>query len=61
MQNAALLLVAKLSSIAPDLVLHNIMPIFTFAAPNVLQHDDDFSIFVMDEVRSSASVAVCLL
>ena len=60
-QNSALLLVAKLSNIAPDLVLHNIMPIFTFVAPTVLQHDDDFSIFVMDEVRSFASVALCLL
>jgi U3 small nucleolar RNA-associated protein 10 len=49
-QNAALLLVARVASIAPDLVLRNIMPIFTFVGPIIIQQDDDFSAYVLSEV-----------
>ncbi len=49
-QNEALLLVAALAEIAPDSVLHSIMPIFTFVGPSLLRQDDDFSIHVIDEV-----------
>ncbi|KAB8079511.1 U3 small nucleolar RNA-associated protein 10 [Aspergillus leporis] len=48
-QNAALLLVAGLSVIAPELVLHSVMPIFTFMGSSVLKKDDDYSVSVIDQ------------
>ncbi|KAJ5087353.1 U3 small nucleolar RNA-associated protein 10 [Penicillium angulare] len=48
-QNAALLLVAGLSVIAPELVLHSVMPIFTFMGTSVLRKDDDYSVSVIDQ------------
>ncbi|XHG01646.1 snoRNA-binding rRNA-processing protein utp10, variant 3 [Aspergillus wentii] len=48
-QNAALLLVAGLSIIAPELVLHSVMPIFTFMGSSVLRKDDDYSVSVIDQ------------
>ncbi|KAJ5593889.1 uncharacterized protein N7459_000097 [Penicillium hispanicum] len=48
-QNAALLLVAGLSAIAPELVLHSVMPIFTFMGSSVLRKDDDYSVSVIDQ------------
>ncbi|KAI9789549.1 MAG: snoRNA-binding rRNA-processing protein utp10 [Peltula sp. TS41687] len=48
-QNAALLLVASLAEIAPDLVLHSVMPIFTFISSTVLRQDDDYSVYVIDQ------------
>lgn len=49
MQNVALLLVAGLSVIAPELVLHSVMPIFTFMGSNVLRKDDEYSVSVIDQ------------
>lgn len=48
-QNVALLLVAGLSSVAPELVLHSVMPIFTFMGSSVLRKDDDYSVSVIDQ------------
>ncbi|PLB50122.1 U3 small nucleolar RNA-associated protein 10 [Aspergillus steynii IBT 23096] len=48
-QNSALLLVAGLSVIAPELVLHSVMPIFTFMGSSVLRKDDDYSVSVIDQ------------
>lgn len=48
-QNVALLLVAGLSAIAPELVLHSVMPIFTFMGSSVLRKDDDYSVSVIDQ------------
>ncbi|KAF5862267.1 snoRNA-binding rRNA-processing protein utp10 [Aspergillus alliaceus] len=48
-QNAALLLVAGLSVVAPELVLHSVMPIFTFMGSSVLKKDDDYSVSVIDQ------------
>lgn len=48
-QNAALLLVAGISVIAPELVLHSVMPIFTFMGSSVLHKDDDYSVSVIDQ------------
>ncbi|KAL4808206.1 U3 small nucleolar RNA-associated protein 10 [Aspergillus unguis] len=48
-QNIALLLVAGLSVIAPELVLHSVMPIFTFMGSSVLRKDDDYSVSVIDQ------------
>lgn len=48
-QNVALLLVAGLSVIAPELVLHSVMPIFTFMGTSVLRKDDEYSVSVIDQ------------
>jgi U3 small nucleolar RNA-associated protein 10 len=48
-QNAAILLVAGLSVIAPELVLHSVMPIFTFMGSSVLRKDDEYSVSVIDQ------------
>ncbi|OPB39356.1 UTP10, encoding a component of the SSU processome containing the U3 snoRNA [Trichoderma guizhouense] len=46
-QNAALLLIANLATIAPHLVLHSVMPIFTFMGTSVLRQSDDYSAHVV--------------
>lgn len=46
-QNAALLLIANLATIAPNLVLHSVMPIFTFMGSSVLRQNDDYSAHVV--------------
>lgn len=48
-QNTALLLIAGLAVIAPELVLHSVMPIFTFMGSNVLRKDDEYSVTVIDQ------------
>ncbi len=45
-QSTALLLSASLASLAPDRILHTIMPIFTFMGKSILSKDDERSIFV---------------
>ena len=57
-QNAALLLVASLAEIAPDVVLHSVMPIFTFMGATVLRQDDDYSVHVIDQVRARNGTGV---
>lgn len=48
-QNAALLLIADLATTAPDLVLHGVMPIFTFMGDSVLRQGDDYSAHVVSQ------------
>ncbi|KAL1860410.1 hypothetical protein VTK73DRAFT_7349 [Phialemonium thermophilum] len=48
-QNAALLLVASLAKTAPDVVLHSVMPIFTFMGGSVLRQADDYSAHVVNQ------------
>lgn len=48
-QNTALLLVSGLAVIAPELVLHSVMPIFTFMGSSVLRKDDEYSVHVIDQ------------
>lgn len=48
-QNAALLLVANLATTAPNLVLHSVMPIFTFMGTSVLRQSDDYSAHVVSQ------------
>lgn len=51
-QNASLLLIASLASWVPDLVLHNLMPIFTFMGSTLLRQHDDYSAHVVDQTIS---------
>ncbi|EXJ61622.1 hypothetical protein A1O7_02051 [Cladophialophora yegresii CBS 114405] len=45
-QSTALLLSASLAALAPDRILHTIMPIFTFRGRSILSKDDERSIYV---------------
>ena len=47
--NSALLLVASLARTAPDVVLHSVMPIFTFMGSSVLRQADDYSAHVVNQ------------
>ncbi len=38
---------------APELVLHSIMPIFTFMGASVLRQGDEYSAYVIDQVQDS--------
>jgi U3 small nucleolar RNA-associated protein 10 len=48
-QNAALLLIASLAGTAPELVLHSVMPIFTFMGSSVLRQNDEYSAHVINQ------------
>ncbi|KEF56246.1 uncharacterized protein A1O9_07827 [Exophiala aquamarina CBS 119918] len=48
-QSTALLVAASLASLAPDRILHNIMPIFTFMGHNLFSQDDERSIYVTNQ------------
>ncbi|KAF4585791.1 U3 small nucleolar RNA-associated protein [Ophiocordyceps camponoti-floridani] len=47
--NAALLLIADLATTAPELVLHSVMPIFTFMGSSTLRQSDDYSAHVISQ------------
>ncbi|RAL59484.1 hypothetical protein DID88_006599 [Monilinia fructigena] len=48
-QNGALLMIAALADIAPEVVLHSVMPIFTFMGSSVLRQNDDYSAHVISQ------------
>ncbi|RDW71266.1 hypothetical protein BP6252_07829 [Coleophoma cylindrospora] len=48
-QNSALLLIASLAATAPELVLHSVMPIFTFMGSSVLRQNDEYSAHVINQ------------
>lgn len=54
-QTAALLLITLLASWVPELVLPNLMPVFTFVGSTVLRQQDDYSAHVVDQVRHPQS------
>lgn len=49
----ALLLMASLARLAPDSVLHNVMPVFTFMGSNVFHRDDAYSFKVVQQTIDS--------
>ncbi|KAI5796993.1 armadillo-type protein [Pyronema domesticum] len=48
-QNSALLLLSTLADIAPDIVKHSVMPIFTFMGATTLRQDDEYSAHVIEQ------------
>lgn len=52
-QHAALLLVSSLASVAPDMILHSVMPVFTYMGANVLRQNDEYSAFVVKQIMES--------
>ncbi len=53
-QNNALLLIANLATWVPELILHNLMPIFTFLGSTLLRQQDEYSAHIVDKVSHSA-------
>ncbi|KAI9802060.1 MAG: snoRNA-binding rRNA-processing protein utp10 [Piccolia ochrophora] len=51
-QSEALLIVSSLADIAPDIILHSVMPIFTFMGATFLRQDDEYSLHVIDQTIS---------
>lgn len=51
-QNSALLLISSLATCVPDVVLHSVMPIFTFMGSSILRQTDDYSAHVVDQTVS---------
>ncbi|KAL8964968.1 MAG: hypothetical protein Q9183_004109, partial [Haloplaca sp. 2 TL-2023] len=52
-QQTALLLVSVLAGITPELILHNVMPIFTFMGSSIMQRTDDYSTHVVQKTMDS--------
>ncbi|KAI9843176.1 MAG: snoRNA-binding rRNA-processing protein utp10 [Thelocarpon superellum] len=48
-QQAGLLVLARLASLAPELVLHSVMPVFTFMGTALLRQDDEYSVHVINQ------------
>ena len=52
-QHAALLLVSSLASVTSEVVLHSVMPIFTFMGANLLRQDGEYSAHVITQTIDS--------
>lgn len=52
-RNTAFLLVAGLADVTPGVVLHSVMPIFTYMGANLLRQEDDFSAHVIRQTMES--------
>ncbi|KAL8793139.1 MAG: hypothetical protein Q9195_004251 [Heterodermia aff. obscurata] len=48
-QQAAMLLASSIASIAPELLLHNVMPLFTFAGKGIMRNNDEYSAHVIEK------------
>ncbi|WFD34754.1 snoRNA-binding rRNA-processing protein utp10 [Malassezia cuniculi] len=51
--NHAILLLTRFARLDAELVLHNVMPIFTFVGSTVLQRDDRFTLSVIEQTLRS--------
>ncbi|KAF8525719.1 armadillo-type protein [Gautieria morchelliformis] len=51
--NQALLLIANLARLAPEFVMQNVMPVFTFMGSNVFHRDDTYSFRVVQKTIDS--------
>lgn len=49
----ALLLIAAMARLAPDAILHNVMPVFTFMGSNVFHRDDTYSFRVVQKASAT--------
>lgn len=52
-QHAALLLISSLASVTPEVVLHSVMPVFTFMGASILRQDDEYSAHVIIQTIDS--------
>lgn len=44
------MLVASIADAAPESILHNVMPVFTFMGAGMMQNSDDYSVYVVKKV-----------
>ncbi|MCJ1475512.1 snoRNA-binding rRNA-processing protein utp10 [Lambiella insularis] len=52
-QQAALLLMSSLAGVVPELIIHSVMPVFTFMGTSLLRLSDDYSAHVVDQTIAS--------
>ncbi|KAF2843578.1 hypothetical protein M501DRAFT_994555 [Patellaria atrata CBS 101060] len=52
-QNSALLLISSLAAWVPGLVLHSVMPVFTFMSTSLMRQSDDYSAYVVNQTVST--------
>lgn len=57
-QNRLLLVIAELASLAPEIVLHSVMPIFTFMGAHTVRQDDEFSSSALQQTIAKVIPAV---
>lgn len=53
LQQAALLLMSSLASVVPEVVIHSVMPVFTFMGSTILRQNDDYSAHIIDKTIDS--------
>lgn len=59
-QNRLLLVVAELASLAPETILHSVMPIFTFMGAHTVRQDDEFSSSALQQTIAKVVPALAL-
>ena len=47
-QNKLLLVIAALATLSPEMILHSVMPIFTFMGAHTIRQDDEYSTHVVE-------------
>lgn len=57
-QNRLLLVIAELASLAPEIILHSVMPIFTFMGAHTIRQDDEFSSSALQQTISKVIPAI---
>lgn len=57
-QNRLLLVIAELASLAPEIILHSVMPIFTFMGAHTVRQDDEFSSSALQKTISKVVPAI---
>lgn len=57
-QNRLLLVVSELASLAPEIILHSVMPIFTFMGAHTIRQDDEFSSSALQQTIAKVVPAI---
>ncbi|MCJ1284859.1 snoRNA-binding rRNA-processing protein utp10 [Xylographa opegraphella] len=52
-QQAALMLMSSLATVIPELIIHSVMPVFTFMSTGLLRQSDDYSAHIIDQTIES--------
>lgn len=59
-QNRLLLVIAELASLVPEIILHSVMPIFTFMGAHTVRQDDEFSSSALQQTIAKVIPALAL-
>ncbi|KAL9633734.1 MAG: hypothetical protein Q9164_004523 [Protoblastenia rupestris] len=52
-RNTSLLLLSAIANVMPDLVIHSVMPVFTFMGSSILRQEDEYSSYVVKRTMDS--------